>query len=944
MYARDRDDLRGPRRRADAKMRLTARSSMGLLVFAAAAMAARGVDVAAPGTPLGVAVGSDGTYNVSVDGKVWLQGEDIWVTSAGRMFSLAAKTLTLVKPPVQSTGRDGLGFYTQTSLLLHARTAPAPTTVEFSIKQWADGETLEFVQQFPTGLPDSLASSQFSPEPARTPCTATPQPCPKTRGHFYCNSSTAPGQCDKVPPQSCPPCPPPPAKSRGDPNAVSTSFPAWRPTAIPGTPRRGWMAYDGWDCDGKHGTCLVQNKANSDPSSAHVSFGRWEMDGSGGGACRARLIKKLSDHGQCVEGKTFGCANGTLWLTDCRGVFQCDPGTLVTCSTNVPVVNGTRRCNCAGNKALPGGLEGSGPMAIFTHDLNRTLVVSAFRNTMAQSQHFANGTLHYGLLGSVTNVPKGWSSSVILSLGRGPTQAVRGWGKKLTSFYGKDDSLSRADFISTHLGFDTDNGAFYYYHPEQGKSYEDTLLDVYDYSQQVGLPYRHVQIDSWWYVKGKDSGTKTWSPANNTFPGPGSSGLQRLHNLTGWVYTAHNRMWSGEVTYAKANGGEFDFIVPVPGGTQQALPLTADFWLWLIGESVQWGLQMYEQDWLYSEFTGVNGTLLRSATLGRQWLMQMDRGVHEHNLGLQLCMAWPRHVLQSLEMPSVTQGRASSDYSLKSEQWRIGDGALFLDAIALRPTKDCFRSNQTSGEAFPRLQAAVSSLSGGPVFPCDELGTSDVDLIMRSCNRDGELLQPTRSATPIDANILWKTGIVLGSADIARGEIWRADTWIDVAGNSALHFPQILAAASGPYALNIAELLDDGEIAPADGFVAVEANSSQPGNIAVAVNASAPLELPRTDKSSFNVWSLAPRLPSGWALLGECSTKWVPVSSQRFSDVVDDSVNGLSVKVRGPPSEIVQVSAVAPDSLTIENVACTIPQGGVSIAKFNKVGSKCVAA
>lgn len=57
--------------------------------------------------------------------------------------------------------------------------------------------------------------------------------------------------------------------------------------------------------------------------------------------------------------------------------------------------------------------------------------------------------------------------------------------------------------------------------------------------------------------------------------------------------------------------------------------------------------------------------------------MQMDRGVHEHNLGLQLCMAWPRHVLQSLEMSSVTQGRGSPDYNVKSdmgkgEQWRIG--------------------------------------------------------------------------------------------------------------------------------------------------------------------------------------------------------------------------------------------------------------------------------
>jgi len=30
------------------------------------------------------------------------------------------------------------------------------------------------------------------------------------------------------------------------------------------------------------------------------------------------------------------------------------------------------------------------------------------------------------------------------------------------------------------------------------KTYEETLLDVYEYSKAVGLPYRHVQIDSWW--------------------------------------------------------------------------------------------------------------------------------------------------------------------------------------------------------------------------------------------------------------------------------------------------------------------------------------------------------------------------------------------------------------------------------------------------------------
>jgi hypothetical protein len=362
---------------------------------------------------------------------------------------------------------------------------------------------------------------------------------------------------------------------------------------------------------------------------------------------------------------------------------------------------------------------------------------------------------------------------------------------------------------------------------------------------------------------------------------------------------------------------------------------------------------------LYTEFIGVNGTLLRSATLGRQWLMQMDRGVHHYNLGLQLCMAWPRHVLQSLEMPSVTQGRGSPDYNVKSDQgapqtgpgtdgghsghqWRIGDNALFLDAIALRPTKDCFQSNQTSGELYPRLQAAVSSLSGGPVFPCDEIGTSDVALIMRSCNKNGELLQPIRSASPIDASIMWKAGVNTGAN--ASGEIWQADSWLDGPDAfSGLHYPQVLAAASGAYSLTMAELLDEGEVAPEQGFVAVEANTSTTGAKATAVTGSQPLVLPVTTEATFNLWTLCPRLSSGWALLGECSTKWVPVSTQRFYNIVDDSMVGLSVHVKGPPKEVVQVSATAPKSLTIETVACTIPQGGVAIARFSNSGSSCVA-
>ena len=313
---------------------------------------------AAPG--LDVAVHANGSYVVSVDGHPWFVGDDTFITSgAGTVYSLADGSLALEKT-VTSTGFDGLGAFAKTTMVLRATTTP-PQTVEFSIKAWNDGETLEFVQAFPHGLADTA-------------------------------SAEAAGK-----------------------NGVSSSFPSWRPASLPrgaesgtgsgaGSGRqRGWMAYDGWDCasDGGSEGCIFQEVAPA----GHVAYGPWDNDTS----------------------------------------------------------------------ELPGGLEGSGPMAIFAADKSRTVVVSAFTNTMAQSQVFVSdvsdlsgvdspgkgkgtgkgkgpGVLRYGLLGSVTEIPAGWSSSVILSLGRAPGAAVRTWGSKLLSFYGKEPALSRADFISTHLG------------------------------------------------------------------------------------------------------------------------------------------------------------------------------------------------------------------------------------------------------------------------------------------------------------------------------------------------------------------------------------------------------------------------------------------------------------------------------------------------------------
>ena len=52
------------------------------------------------------------------------------------------------------------------------------------------------------------------------------------------------------------------------------------------------------------------------------------------------------------------------------------------------------------------------------------------------------------------------------------------------------------------------------------------------------------------------------------------------------------------------------------------------------GCSQAWGLYVYEQDWLFTEFVGTSATL-SSATLSRQWLLQMGGAAEKAGLRIQ---------------------------------------------------------------------------------------------------------------------------------------------------------------------------------------------------------------------------------------------------------------------------------------------------------------------
>ena len=65
-------------------------------------------------------------------------------------------------------------------------------------------------------------------------------------------------------------------------------------------------------------------------------------------------------------------------------------------------------------------------------------------------------------------------------------------------------------------------------------------------------------------------------------------------------------------------------------------------------------------------------------------------------------MPYPRHVLQSVTIPVVTQVRVSDDYTPGNDQWRIGVTTILAHAVGLAAFKDVLNANWDGSPApFP---------------------------------------------------------------------------------------------------------------------------------------------------------------------------------------------------------------------------------------------------
>ncbi|CAF4204876.1 unnamed protein product [Rotaria sp. Silwood2] len=552
------------------------------------------------------------------------------------------------------------------------------------------------------------------------------------------------------------------------------------------------------------------------------------------------------------------------------------------------------------SKVIQSGIQG-GPIVLFNlsqQGEGDILVLSPFSRFMATSLSQTNSnTLEYGVMGSMLSIPANYNHSMIVFYSsQGINEGIREWGQLMQREYTRTNQHRLNDLTINYLGYYTDNGAYYYYNTEKGINYEETMVNV---RHQISLPFHYIQLDSWWYYKGIGDGVSQWTARPDIFP----DGLQTVHRrLENIPLAAHNRYWAFDTVYKQ----NYSFVLDE--SNKKALPIGNDsFWIDLFSQAHDWGLVLYEQDWLDRQTIDFLPTRT-DIDLGHQWLMSMGEAGEKIGMNIQYCMSLPRHILTALQIPRVTHARTSTDYAFhlhgKAQQWAIGISSMFADAMGLAPFKDVFWSTSfqpgspykpDAEEVLPEREILIATLSTGPVGPGDAINYTNVQRIMKCCREDGLILKPDLPLTMINrlaSDWAFYNGV-------SQGELYSTRTTIN---DQTFHV--IFASA-----MKQDYLVYPSMIGAQSGVIWSYDNSS----VVSTFDDANPLNVSASKCHDLFIclWYVSPVIKleesTKYALLGEWN-KWTAISHQRIISIDNQIINHIAIiDLQGAPGETVSI-------------------------------------
>jgi hypothetical protein len=599
------------------------------------------------------------------------------------------------------------------------------------------------------------------------------------------------------------------------------------------------------------------------------------------------------------------------------------------------------------------GIHG-GVFALYNQS-GASFVMSSFNQYMTTSQLFsgiASNSFASGFNGMISGIPAGTVFETLVVAGQNINNTMMSWGDLLLMRGGKTRTKHDADLVISKLGYWTDNGATYYYMTQPNLTMEQTMVQVLEYYQQLNLPIWSVQYDSWWYWKECTGGpnnwlnckgaVELWEPRPDVFPDEFNFDL-------GVPLILHNRWFSGvNNTYIRSLGFQNSFYVE--SAVDFALPIKKDVFLYLMSKAKNWGMVMYEQDWLSTVFDTMNVTKT-NITAASTWLQAMADAASELGLTIQYCMPYPKHALESTKHQVVTNARASGDYHPGADyNYQIEDSSLFYWAIGIAPSKDDYWTSEVQPNPYTdnptepnwQLISIIVALSTGPNGPSDYIGLTNSSVVLATIRGDGTTVQPSRPATITDAALkaIWSLNEVPDIRSTWVAHVSHTYRWhyvLAVSLKASFTFPVTELGpnfAASTYAVyNFFNPTYPVSIVPATsgGSFLIPFGQSQP---------SAPVKA-----ANISYMAVVPQLPGGFFLYG-AKGKVVGASHQVIADVTLLGGNdGFTATIVGSANENGFISIlVAKGDGILFPVSCPSSAGATSTLTCSASGGKCICS
>ncbi|MEL6982365.1 MAG: hypothetical protein AAFO29_08075 [Actinomycetota bacterium] len=370
----------------------------------------------------------------------------------------------------------------------------------------------------------------------------------------------------------------------------------------------------------------------------------------------------------------------------------------------------------------------------------------------------------WGWHGDLDRIPAGTVATLGIYEAGSVTEAFGRWRADLAT---RPNGLPvrPPDPVTTHLSYWTDNGAAYWYRTEPGRDLPTTLADKLAELDDLGVPVRSVELDSWFYPheisrpvtevgyldEVPPTGMLEWSPRPDVLPDGVADLRQRLGDRP---LTLHARHISASSPYLKEDPADAEWWVDL--GAHPADPAFFERWA---ADAASWGATCIEQDWMLLVWFGV-GQLRAEPGRALAWQRGLDRAAADHGLTLLWCMPTPGDLLATVELDRICAVRTCDDYRYAEDPARLWRWYLTVNRVAatldLPVSKDCFFTNADAstgdldGDPHAQVEAVLSALSAGVVGIGDRIGRTDPDLVARLCRPDGVLVQPDHALALTD--------------------------------------------------------------------------------------------------------------------------------------------------------------------------------------------------